>query len=139
MQLDIDAEEANEEEYESQDIGRSLKLDEDGIEVPHPADATPDKEIRGRKAEKENKDNGNGRSAKPDSTTNPNNESQISVKATSKKNNSSNQRNKSIQPQRLRKIADGLVEFERYADRKKRLQSITDKQEREAMVKNMNM
>jgi hypothetical protein len=31
------------------------------------------------------------------------------------------ERNKSTQPQRLRKIADGLMEFERYADRKKRL------------------
>ena len=31
------------------------------------------------------------------------------------------ERNKSTQPQRLRKIADGLLEFERYADRKKRL------------------
>ena len=28
---------------------------------------------------------------------------------------------KSTQPQKLRKIADGLQEFERYADRKKRL------------------
>lgn len=35
------------------------------------------------------------------------------------------ERNKSTQPQRLRKIADGLLEFERYADRKKRLQSIS--------------
>jgi chromatin segregation and condensation protein Rec8/ScpA/Scc1 (kleisin family) len=30
-------------------------------------------------------------------------------------------RTKSTQPQKLRKIADGLLEFERYADRKKRL------------------
>jgi len=30
----------------------------------------------------------------------------------------------------LRKIADGLLEFERYADRKKRLQSISEQQER---------
>lgn len=35
-----------------------------------------------------------------------------------------NSRNKSTQPQKLRKIADGLLEFERYADRKKRLQNI---------------
>ena len=35
-----------------------------------------------------------------------------------------NPRNKSTQPQKLRKIADGLLEFERYADRKKRLQNI---------------
>ena len=34
-------------------------------------------------------------------------------------------RTKSTQPQKLRKIADGLLEFERYADRKKRLQSIS--------------
>ena len=34
-------------------------------------------------------------------------------------------RNKSTQPQKLRKIADGLISFERYADRKKRLQSIS--------------
>lgn len=34
-------------------------------------------------------------------------------------------RTKSSQPQKLRKIADGLLEFERYADRKKRLQSIS--------------
>ena len=61
-----------------------------------------------------------------------------SAHAASKKG-AANHRNKSTQPQRLRKIADGLVEFERYADRKKRLQSITDKQERDARVKNMNM
>lgn len=36
-------------------------------------------------------------------------------------------RTKSTQPQKLRKIADGLLEFERYADRKKRLQSISQK------------
>ena len=33
-------------------------------------------------------------------------------------------RNKSTQPMKLRKIADGLLEFERYADRKKRLENI---------------
>ena len=37
------------------------------------------------------------------------------------------ERNKSTQPQRLRKIADGLLEFERYADRKKRLQNLNEK------------
>ena len=39
-------------------------------------------------------------------------------------------REKSTQPQRLRKIADGLHEFERYADRRKRLQSISGKNKR---------
>ena len=34
-------------------------------------------------------------------------------------------RNKSTQPQKLRKIADGLISFERYVDRKKRLDSIS--------------
>ena len=33
-------------------------------------------------------------------------------------------RTKSTQPMKLRKIADGLLEFERYADRKKRLELI---------------
>ena len=47
-------------------------------------------------------------------------------------------RTKTTQPQRLRKIADGLIEFERYADRKKRLQSISKKQQDETMVNNMN-
>ncbi len=50
----------------------------------------------------------------------------------------SNNAQKSSQPQRLRKIADGLHEFERYADRKKRLQTISDKQERELKIKEMN-
>jgi len=49
------------------------------------------------------------------------------------------ERTKSTQRQRLRKIADGLIEFERYADRKKRLQTISDKQQREERVKNMNI
>ena len=46
-------------------------------------------------------------------------------------------RNKSTQPQKLRKIADGLISFERYADRKKRLQSISQKQENENIINNM--
>ena len=40
---------------------------------------------------------------------------------------SSKERSKSQQPQRLRKIADGLMEFERYADRKKRLENVQKK------------
>ena len=49
------------------------------------------------------------------------------------------ERNKSTQPQRLRKIADGLLEFERYADRKKRLQSISQKKQNEDRVRDMNI
>jgi hypothetical protein len=48
------------------------------------------------------------------------------------------ERTKSTQPQRLRKIADGLLEFERYADRKKRLQSISQKKQNEDRVRDMN-
>ena len=38
MQLDADAEERVEEEYEAYDVGQSAPVDEDGIEVPGPAD-----------------------------------------------------------------------------------------------------
>ena len=48
-------------------------------------------------------------------------------------------RNKSTQPMKLRKIADGLLEFERYADRKKRLENIQKRQEAQDRVKNMNL
>jgi len=40
---------------------------------------------------------------------------------------------------KLRKIADGLLEFERYADRKKRLENIQKRQEAQDRVKNMNL
>ena len=46
---------------------------------------------------------------------------------------------KTAQPQRLRKVADGLLEFERYADRKKRLESIEKKNKEEANIKSMNL
>ena len=49
------------------------------------------------------------------------------------------ERTKSTQPQRLRKIADGLLEFERYADRKKRLQNISQKKYNEDRVRDMNI
>ena len=48
-------------------------------------------------------------------------------------------RNKYTQPMKLRKIADGLLEFERYADRKKRLENIQKRQEAQDRVKNMNL
>ena len=48
-------------------------------------------------------------------------------------------RNKSTQPMKLRKIADGLLEFERYADRKKRLENIQKRQEAQDRIKNMNL
>ena len=48
-------------------------------------------------------------------------------------------RNKSTQPMKLRKIADGLLEFERYADRKKRLENIQKRLEAQDRVKNMNL
>ena len=48
-------------------------------------------------------------------------------------------RNKSTQPMKLRKIADGLLEFERYADRKKRLENIQKRQEAQDRVKHMNL
>ena len=90
-------------------------------------------EVRGRKREEDKR----GKKSSKEGTALKQSESQASAKAASKKGAAA--RNKSIQPQRLRKIADGLVEFERYADRKKRLQNISDKQEREARVKNMNI
>ena len=90
-------------------------------------------EVRGRKREEDKR----GKKSSKEGTAMKQSESQASAKAASKKGAAA--RNKSIQPQRLRKIADGLVEFERYADRKKRLQNISDKQEREARVKNMNI
>lgn len=52
MQLDIDGEERVEEEYESLDVGQSVPLDEDGLEVPAPEPGqTSEKEARGRKRE----------------------------------------------------------------------------------------
>lgn len=59
MQFDPDAEERVEEEYDSQDIGQSMPLDEDGIQISgrkESAMATQDKEARGRKLEPEKKD-----------------------------------------------------------------------------------
>lgn len=53
--------------------------------------------------------------------------------------NQSQERTKSTQPQRLRKIADGLLEFERYADRKKRLHNISQKRQNEDRVRDMNL
>lgn len=53
--------------------------------------------------------------------------------------NQSQERTKSTQPQRLRKIADGLLEFERYADRKRRLESISQKKQNEDRVRDMNL
>ena len=53
--------------------------------------------------------------------------------------NQSQERTKSTQPQRLRKIADGLLEFERYADRKKRLHNISQKRQNEDRVREMNL
>ena len=114
-----------------------MPLDEDGLEVPPPAEGAQatEPEARGRKKETDKKER---RTEREEAAAEPG-ESQASAQVASKKSVPANHRNKSIQPQRLRKIADGLVEFERYADRKKRLQSITDKQERDARVKNMNM
>ena len=40
---------------------------------------------------------------------------------------------------KLRKIADGLLEFERYADRKKRLENIQKKQEAQDRINTMNL
>ena len=59
MQFDPDTEDRVEEEYDSQDIGHSMQVDEDGIQITdrkESAKAKQDKESRGRKLEPEKKD-----------------------------------------------------------------------------------
>ena len=56
MQFDAEAEERVEEEYESQDVGLSVPVDEDGIEIPGPAELcqASDKDGRGRTKKPDN-------------------------------------------------------------------------------------
>ena len=58
MQFDPDAEERVEEEYDSQDIGQSVPLDEDGIQITARKESPKkgkEQENRGRKIEVDSK------------------------------------------------------------------------------------